>query len=115
MVMPKRVWWKENSSEAINEAFQEGTVDAYDEHEQCMSLFNVIDEELEFPFDAILAGDVVSIVGIEQSEHDSLGLDLVFEKGSKRHAVAARSFELTNELPEGQIFLAAYLDWKSKF
>ena len=113
--MPKKAWWKQNSPEAISEAFQEATVDAYDDHEQFMSLFYTIEEELDFPFTAKLAGDIVSIVGIEQSEHDSLGLDLVCETGGKRYLIAARSVEMTNELPEGQIFLAAYLNWKSKF
>jgi len=80
-----------------------------------MSLFYTIEEALDFPFEARLAGDVVSIVGIEQSTHDPLGLDLVCEKGGKKHMIAARSIELTGELPDGQVFLAAYLDWRSKF
>jgi hypothetical protein len=97
--MSNNAWWKQNSSEAISKAFQEGTVDAYDEHEQCMSLFHVIDEELEFPFAAMLAGDLVSIVGVEQPAHDPFGLDFVFEKGGTQYAVAARSFEC---IPTGQ-------------
>ena len=113
--MSGAIWWKRNSKEAIDEAFQEGTVDAYGDDEQCVSLFNTIDEELEFPFEATLAGDKVSVVGIEQSKHDSLGLDLICDKGGKRFLIAARSVELSGELPDGQIFLAAYLNWKSKF
>ena len=113
--MPQKLWWKHNSAENIAEAFRDGTVDAKGDHEQIMSLFYSIEEELEFPFAATLAGDSVSIVGVEQSEVDPLGLDLVCEKNGKRYSVAARSVELTSDLPEGQIFLAAYLDWKSKF
>ena len=113
--MKAKVWWKRNSTEAISEAFQEGTIDAHGDHEQCMSLFYTIEEELEFPFEATHAGDKVSVVGIEQSQHESLGLDLACDKGGNRYLIAARSVELSGELPDGQIFLAAYLDWKSKF
>lgn len=96
--MSQQFWWKQISSDAISEAFEESTVDAYGDHEQCMSLLCAIEEQLDFPFVAVLAGVNVSIVGIEQSKHDSLGLDLICEKDGKRYAVAAGSFEMTDEL-----------------
>jgi hypothetical protein len=38
--------------DVLREAFREGTIDAYGNEEQHESLFNVIDQELEFPFEA---------------------------------------------------------------
>jgi hypothetical protein len=49
---------------------------------------------------------------IEWPEDDEFGLDLVCERAGKRHRVEARSVELIPPLPDGHLYLAAYLAWK---
>jgi hypothetical protein len=47
-------------------------------------------------------------------DDDPFGLDLVCERNGHKHRVDARSVELIKPLPEGAVFLAAYLDWRSR-
>ena len=113
--MTEKAWWKQNSSDEISAAIQEAFVDAYGEHEQFVGLLTRVQEELEFPFEAWLAGQPVVVQDAVHSKVDSLGIDFVCESSGETYEVAARSFDLKGELPEGQIFLAAYFDWKSRF
>lgn len=114
---PKRVeaWWKSLDAADIREAMDEACVDAHDQDEQCMGLTTMAMEELAFPFPAKVMGETVSVVDAETPEHDSFGLDLVVEYKQKRYAIAAGSVEMPNPLPDGHMFLAAYLHWRSTF
>ena len=117
--MPKRTTKKTSSdwtatldSEAVEEAMEEATVDAYGVDEQHTSLLTAIGDELQFPFSAKVLGETVTIVDMEWPENDGYGLDLVVERIGHRHRIEARSVELLHPLHEGHLFLAAYLAWK---
>lgn len=107
-------WTHGLDEQEVLDAFEEATVDAYGEYEQHSSLLTAIGDELEFPFRANVLGELVSVVGMEWPEDDEYGLDLVCERNGKRHRIEARSVELLKPLPEGHLFLAAYLDWKRR-
>ena len=108
-------WAATLDSEAVEEAIEEATVDAYGDDEQHTSLLTAIGDELQFPFSAKVLGETVSIVDMEWPENDGHGLDLVVERSGQRHRIEARSVELLHPLPEGHLFLAAYLAWKKCF
>ncbi|MEQ1903851.1 MAG: hypothetical protein ABL888_06680 [Pirellulaceae bacterium] len=112
---PKKVvpWWKSLDGADIREAMDEACVDAYDEHEQCMGLTTMAMEELAFPFPAKVMGEPVSVVDAETPEHDPFGLDLIVLHKQKRYAIAAGSVEMPEPLPDGHLFLAAYLHWRA--
>ncbi len=99
----------------IAEAFEEATVDSKDEDEQISGLITMAEEALEFPFPAKVMGQIVQVVDSQWSERDAYGLDLIVEIDGGQHRIAAESVELTPPLPEGAVFLAAYLDWKRRF
>ena len=105
-------WTKQLSETEVREAMHEATVDAYGEHEQHTGLLTVIEDELAFPFQGEVLGEVVQVVGMEWPENDEFGLDLVCERNGKQHRIEARSVELLEPLPDGHLFLAAYLAWK---
>ncbi|MBI4454818.1 MAG: hypothetical protein HY644_02850 [Acidobacteria bacterium] len=86
--------------------------DAYGEHEEHSGLLTMIEDQLRFPFHAKVLGDVVTVVGMEWPEDDEFGLDCVCERNGQRHRVEARSVDLIRPLPEGHLYLAAYLEWK---
>ncbi len=52
------------------------------------------------------------MVDVEGREDDEFGLDLVCERGGKRYRAEARSVEPLPPLPEGHLYIAAYMDWK---
>ena len=118
--MPKRAhkkaastdWTAKLDSDAIDEAMDEATVDANGVDEQHSALLTVIGDELQFPFSARVLGETVTIVDMEWPRNDGFGLDLVVERNGQRHRIEARSVELLTPLPEGHLFLAAYLAWK---
>ena len=109
-----KTWFEQLDAAAVNEALEEATVDAYDDHEQHTGLLSAIGDELVFPFAASVLGESVEVVGIEWPKGDSFGLDLVCERNGKQHCIEARSVDLVTPLPEGHLFLAAYLEWKKR-
>lgn len=107
-------WYKELNEVAVSEALDEATVDAKDESEQHSGLFYAIAEEMQFPFAAKVLGEDVKVVSAEWPENDDFGIDLVCERNGQQHRIEARSVELVSPLPDGHLFLAAYLDWKQR-
>jgi hypothetical protein len=89
-------------------------VDCYDEHDQFTGLFTMIDQELAFPLPARVLGEHVEVTSATTADYDSLGIDLVVVHKGKEYSIAAHSIELETPLPDGDLYLAAYLEWKSK-
>lgn len=98
----------------MREALEEATVDAYGDDEQHTGLLTMIQDQVEFPFRGVVLGEEVDVVDMEWPDDDPFGLDLVCERGGKRYRIEARSVELIEPLPEGYLYIAAYLGWKSK-
>lgn len=111
----ERTWTQNLDKQAVIEAFEEATIDAYGDYEQHTGLLTAIGDELAFPFRAKVIGEEVSIVGMEWPKRDEFGLDLLCERNGEQHRIEARSVELLKPLPEGHLFLAAYLDWKNRW
>ena len=112
---PKEIIWVNKlDQDEVREAFQEACVDCYDEHEQSTGLATMIDQELSFPFPARVLGEDVEVVGSCRSRFDPLGLELVVAHLGSRFAIASHCVELRRPLPDGHLYLAAYLDWRSR-
>ena len=108
-------WIESLDADEIAEALEEATVDAMDDDEQHGGLATMVQEAVVFPFPAKVIGQQVQVVAAEWSDMDSRGVDLIVELDGKRYAIAAQSVELIQPLPEGAVFLAAFLDWKRRF
>ncbi len=96
----------------VDEALEDATADAHDEDERHAGLLDAVQDEVVFPFRARVLGEEVDVVDMAWPEGDEFGLDLVSERGGKRHRIEARSVELIPSLPDGHLYLAAYLEWK---
>jgi len=105
-------WTDGLDPKAVEAALEDATVDAHDEYEQHSGLLTMVQEEVAFPFRARVLGEGLDVVDMEWPEDDGFGLDLVCERGGKRHRVEARNVELIPPLPAGHLYLAAYLAWK---
>ncbi|HPM84970.1 MAG TPA: hypothetical protein PLF81_29910, partial [Candidatus Anammoximicrobium sp.] len=101
-------WMEGLDPKEVKEALDEATVDAYGEYEQHTGLLTMVQDQVVFPFRARVLGEEVDVVDMEWPEDDEFGLDLVCERGGKRHRVEARSVELIPPLPDGHLYLAAY-------
>lgn len=89
-------------------------MDCYGEEEQCSALTEMAAQELAFPFPATVMGESVEVVDTASSKYDPLGLDLVVVHKGKQYAIAAHCVELGKPLPDGHLYLAALLQWRSK-
>lgn len=105
-------WWESLDELDVREAMDEATVDSCDLYEQHTGLLTMIEQDVQFPFRARVLGEELDIVGMEWPEGDEFGLDLVCERNGDRHRIEARSVELIGSLPEGHLYIAAYLAWK---
>ncbi|MEQ9406514.1 MAG: calcium-binding protein [Fuerstiella sp.] len=105
-------WTEGLDADAVREAHDDATVDCYDASEQHSGLLTMVDQELQFPFPARVIGEDVTVVDMEWPGDCELGLDLVVEHKGERHRVDARSVEVLEPLPDGHLFLAAYLAWR---
>ena len=108
-------WMASVDEDEVCEALEEATIDCYDESEQCMGLTTMAGESLAFPFQAKVLGETVEVVDSTVSKFDSSGFDLVVLHNGKCYAIAAHCVELQKPLPDGHIYLAAYLTWRSRF
>ncbi len=108
-------WLKSLDEAAMDEAMEDACVDAYDEHEQCSGLTEMAMQELAFPFAAQVLGENVQVIDAAMPKYDAFGLDLIVEHQKKRYAIAAGSVEIIEPLPEGHLYLAAYLKWRASF
>lgn len=107
--------WASNFDETEHrDAIDEACVDCYGPSEQFLGLFNMAEQEMTFPFSATVMGESVEIISAVPSQLDSLGIDLVVQRNGNEYPIAATSIELADPLPDGHIYLAAYLRWKAK-
>ncbi len=107
-------WLQALDTDEVDEAIEEACVDCYDEAEQCSALVEMAGQELAFPFPATVMGEAVEVVDTASSKYDPLGLDLVVARAGKQYAIAAHCVELVKPLPDGHLYLAALLQWRSK-
>ena len=94
-------WVRLLDAAAIEAAWDDAVVDAYDDDEQWSGIMNAIENDLQFPFSAKVMGLEVSVVGAEQPQVGR-GLDLIVELNGQKHRIEARSVGLLPPLPAGR-------------
>jgi hypothetical protein len=112
--MPKK-WYLAFDEAEIRDATNEATVDAYGEAEEHSGFLSTVDECLETPFSARALGMDVIVTDVLHSDEDPFAIDfqLTFPDGS-HHRLDVRFVEPKKPLPEGHIYLAAYMKWRSR-
>ena len=65
---------------------EEAVVDCYDDWEQVTSLFNMIEENLQLPFETNILGMPVQVVSVDIRDHDN-GIIAVCKRGRERQAI----------------------------
>lgn len=100
----------------IDAAVEESFVDAYGEHEQHSGVLTMIEERIDFPFQAKVIGTEVSVAGMSWPDVDEFGLDLIIEgDDGEDYPIAAQSVEPLKPFPAGIEFLALYIQWRRQF
>jgi hypothetical protein len=97
------------STQQLRELIEEATVDCYNEEEQAMGLFTMIEENLALPFKTTVLGIVTDVVSVDIDEDG--GLIAVCKSGGHRQRIALADLPLPTPPPAGAEWIAAYRLW----
>ncbi|MFH1433062.1 MAG: calcium-binding protein [archaeon] len=91
---------------------EEATIDCYSEYEEFSGIETALDDELEFPFDALVLGRQAKITGVD-SDKSSLraGIIMKAEIDGKKHAVALTMIDIEDKDSKNAKWLGAVKWW----
>jgi hypothetical protein len=97
-------------SDAKLDAFiEEATVDAYNESEQMMGLYTMLDEHLDVPFETEVLGVEVTVVKVDLTDDDQIVA--VCRRGKSRQSIPILDLPLPSPPPRGAEWIDAYRRW----
>jgi hypothetical protein len=105
----KRRTKNETSRARLDEMVAEATVDCYNDTEQAMGLFNMVEDHLNVPFETIVLGVRVTVTGVEMAEDDRIVAVCV--RGKARQAIPILDLALPTPPPAGAEWIDAYRHW----
>jgi Calcium binding len=92
---------------------EQAIVDAYDESEQSMGFFNMIEEYLRVPFLTSVLSMEVTVESIELTEAGEIVA--ICRKGNIRQKISVLELPLPSSFPEGAEWITAYRHWRRGF
>ncbi len=93
----------------LDALIEEAIVDCYDETEQMVGLFTMIEDNLELPFQTRVLGLEVNVVAVEQSDDGSPVA--VCRHGRETQRISLLDLPLPSPPPKGAECIAAYRHW----
>lgn len=96
----------------VKELLEEATVDCYDEEEEFSGVLTSLGDNLQFPIQAKLAGDLVEMVDLD-SDRSSLRRGIVARilKNGREQRVSLADLTFVNPDPTSAEWLAMYAYW----
>jgi hypothetical protein len=87
----------------------EAIVDAYNESEQTVGFYTMMENRLALPFETEILGIKVAVEQIDMNEDDAIVA--VCRHGSKRQRIPILDLPLPSPTPRGAEWIAAYRYW----
>lgn len=106
---PKRKAPWPPSKRRLRELVDDAIVDAYDESEQRMGLFTMIEEHLAIPFDIEVLGVTATVERITLTVADEIVA--ICRRGAKRQSIPILDLPLPKPPPAGAEWIQAYRLW----
>jgi Calcium binding len=97
------------SRAALDRLVEEAIVDCYNESEQAMGLYTMIEENLKVPFETEVLGVPVQVTGVDITEDDRV-VAVCQRKGS-RQRLPILELPLPTPRPAGSEWIDAYRHW----
>lgn len=93
----------------LRELVTDATVDCHDDSEQVSGLFDMIEDNLDIPFDTKVLGVEVAVESLELKR----GYEIVAicRRGRHVQAISLPDLPLPRPLPEGWEWIEAYRSW----
>jgi hypothetical protein len=101
------------SKSKLNALVEQAIVDAYDESEQAMGFFNMVEENLRVPFLTNVLSVEVIVESIELTQANEIVA--VCRKDKVRQKISVLELPLPSPFPEGVEWIAAYRYWRGGF
>ena len=93
----------------LDRLIEEAVVDAYNESEQRIGLYTMIDENLKLPFKTEVLGVEVTVERIDLNDAEEIVA--ICARGRKRQAVPIVDLPLPTPPPAGSVWIEAYRRW----
>ncbi len=87
----------------------EATVDAYNESEQAVGFYTMIEDNLKLPFQTEVLGVEVTVEAVDITEDDQVVA--VCRRGNKRQRIPILDLPLPTPSPRGAEWISAYRSW----
>lgn len=94
----------------VRRLVEEAVVDAYGDAEQETAFLTAMEDELPFPFKALVVGEEVTVAGID-SGPGGRGIEALCERNGKTYRVGVLALEWSGRPPSGAEWLEAYAAW----
>lgn len=94
--------------EKLKQLIEEATLDCYDEYEQRVGFYTVLEENIQFPFKATVVGEEVEVVRVEQ-ENDRV--DAICKRKGKSYTVDILNIEYKPQDVDGWEWIEVYRAW----
>lgn len=93
----------------LDQLIEEATVDAYNESEQAVGFFTMIEEHLAFPFTTRVLGQEVTVAKVDITSRDQIVA--VCSRGNETQAIPILDLPMPSPLPAGAAWIEAYRRW----
>lgn len=95
----------------LRELLEEATVDCYGEDEEFSGVLVTLDENLNFPLQAELLGDIVEVTGLSERSSLRRGIVADIKKGERSTTANLADLTFVNPDPTSAELLAMYRYW----
>jgi hypothetical protein len=93
----------------LSALIDEATVDAYNESEQRVGFYTLLDERLEIPFNTDILGVTVTVERVDMTDDEQIVA--ICRRGRVRQAIPILELPLPNPRPAGAEWIEAYRSW----
>jgi hypothetical protein len=100
---------RKNTTKYLDQLIEEATTDAYNESEQAVGFFTVIEEHLALPFLTRVLGQDVTVVKVDMTKRDEIVA--ICARGKEKQSIPILDLPLPNPLPAGAEWIEAYRRW----
>jgi hypothetical protein len=97
------------SKARLDELIEEAIVDAYNESEQAVGFYTMLEEHLATPFKTEVLGVEVTVARVDMTDDDQIVA--VCTRGKARQRVPVLDLPLPDPPPEGWEWIEAYRRW----
>jgi len=100
------------SKARLAEMIEQATVDAYNEAEQIVGWFTMIDENLVVPFETTVLGVPVTVERVDLNRSEQIVA--VCTRGRSRQSLPILDLPLPTPPPDGAEWIEAYRRWRAE-